>query len=142
MPDGTGSPVRPRSGRICAGAIGAAETGRSGVIHLHIRAPTQPLPEWTLRPSPPLAPQERIGYGEIDIDRTAPYSNSRTIPTCPGDFETSRHRSFSYRSTIPGQCAAGRSTVAAKSEDRGANTACAAAAPPEANRGYFLSSSW
>jgi cobalamin biosynthesis protein CobT len=33
-------------------------------------------------------------------------------------------------------------TVAAKSADRGANTACAAAASPEANRGYFLSSSW
>jgi hypothetical protein len=57
-----------------ARAIGVAQMDASGVVHLHIRPPTRPTPEWTLRLGVPMPPsQERIGYGEIDIDRLNPH---------------------------------------------------------------------
>jgi hypothetical protein len=55
-------------------AIGSAEMDGNGIIHLHIRPPREPTHEWTLHSVAPLpAPQERIGHGEMDIDRSDPH---------------------------------------------------------------------
>jgi hypothetical protein len=52
------------------GAIGFAEMDSNGTIRLHLRTPPRSAPGQTLRQSVPWSsPQERIGYGDIEIDR-------------------------------------------------------------------------
>jgi hypothetical protein len=53
------------------GAIGSAEMDLNGAIRLHLWPPAEPIAGETFRPSVPWAfSQERIGYGEIEIERT------------------------------------------------------------------------
>ena len=52
------------------GAIGSAEMDPSGTIRLHLRAPTRSAPEQSVLPVVPRsAAAERLGYGEIELDR-------------------------------------------------------------------------
>ena len=57
------------------GMIGSAEMDHSRVIHLHLQMPKQHLaPEQSLHPAVPwFAPQERMGYGELEIEPGDPH---------------------------------------------------------------------
>jgi hypothetical protein len=42
----------------------------NGIIRLHLRAPARSAPRQSFLPTVPMSPpQERIGYGEIELDR-------------------------------------------------------------------------
>jgi hypothetical protein len=64
-------PVTPPA-PLPEGAIGTAEMDAHGTIFLHLKAPEHPTQE-TWESAVPWPSQERIGYGEIAIDRLNPH---------------------------------------------------------------------
>lgn len=74
-PPGIPPPLTPNSSPLALvakmpGAIGAAEMDPNGTIHLHLREPTRSAPSQSILPEAPWSPpQERLGYGEIELNR-------------------------------------------------------------------------
>lgn len=57
-------------------SIGSAEMDRNGTIRVHLRAAPRSVPQEGLRRAVPWAsPEERIGYGEIELSPRDPYYN-------------------------------------------------------------------
>jgi len=54
-------------------AIGTVEMDSAGNIHLQLLAPARPAEQEASDPMPWPAPQERLGYGEIEVDRLNPH---------------------------------------------------------------------
>lgn len=61
-------PIAPLA--TAPGAIGSAEMDPNGTIRLHLRAPMRSTPHQSILPAvPPPTAEERLGYGEIELDR-------------------------------------------------------------------------
>ena len=79
-------PVTPPA-PLPEGAIGTAEMNTAGDILLHLKAPQHPTPEPGGPVMPLSAPQERMGYGEITVDRLNPHYDElrkRLVGLAPG----------------------------------------------------------